>query len=77
MKVSAKELRTRTRQLLEAVERGEEVVITYRGKARARVVAIDSESVTLPDRELFGIWRDYEEAQDVEHYLDEVRRGRH
>ena len=77
MKVSAKELRTRTRQLLEAVERGEEVIITYRGKSRARVVAIDSESVTLADRELFGIWRDYEEVQDVEHYLDEVRRGRH
>ena len=69
MKVSAKDLRTRARQRLEAVERGEEVVITYRGKARARVVALDRESVTLPDRELFGIWRDYGEAQDVEHYL--------
>ena len=77
MKVSAKDLRTRTRQLLEAVERGEEVVITYRGKARAKVVAIDNESVTLPERELFGIWSDCEQAQDVEHYLEELRRGRH
>ena len=35
MKVSAKELRTRTRELLECVARGEEVTVTYRGKARA------------------------------------------
>ena len=77
MKVSAKDLRTRTRQLLEAVERGEEVIITYRGKARAKVVAIDSESVGFPERELFGIWRDHEESQDVERYVDRLREGRH
>lgn len=77
MKVSAKDLRTRTRQLLEAVERGEEVVITYRGKARAKVVALESELGRLPEQELFGIWSDYEELQDVEHYVDALRNGRH
>ncbi len=76
MKVSAKDLRTRTRQLLEAVERGEEVIITYRGKARAKVVAIDSASAEVPEGELFGIWQDHEEVQDVERYMDELRKGR-
>ena len=77
MKLSAKDLRTRTKELLEAVERGEQVIITYRGKARAKVVAIDSESPALPEKELFGIWSDYEDAQDVKRYADKLREGRY
>lgn len=38
MRASAKELRSKSNKILEAVARGEEVVITYRGKARARIV---------------------------------------
>jgi len=38
MEISAKALRQKTRLLLDAVERGEEMTITYRGRARARVV---------------------------------------
>ncbi len=44
MEISAKELRQKTRLLLDAVERGEEVTITYRGRARARVVRMESGS---------------------------------
>ena len=38
MRASAKELRTKSTKILEAVSRGEEVVITYRGKARAKII---------------------------------------
>jgi len=38
MRASAKELRTKSNRILEAVSRGEEVVITYRGKARAKII---------------------------------------
>ena len=41
MKVTTKSLRTRAREILECVDRGEPVTITYRGKPRAKLVAIE------------------------------------
>ncbi len=38
MKATAKELRVHSRELLDAVSRGEDVVITFRGKPCARLV---------------------------------------
>jgi len=80
MKIAAKDLRTRFRRLLEAVERGEDVIITYRGKPRARLVALASERIVeheeLNDTPLFGIWHDREDMEDIEAYLDKLRQGR-
>jgi len=81
MKVSAKELRTRTRELLECVARGEEVTVTYRGKARAKLVPIDqqslSETIGAATLALFGIWKDRDDAADVREYVDRVREDRY
>jgi prevent-host-death family protein len=77
VEVSVKDLRTQARRLLEAVERGEEVVITFRGKARARVVPFGEASPRPVEEELFGIWRDHPETEDVEGYVDRLRKGRH
>ena len=38
MKTTAKDLRLHTKRILEAVNRGQEVTITHRGKARAKIV---------------------------------------
>ena len=76
MQVSAKELRGQTKRMLEAVDRGEEVIISYRGKARARLVPIEPSRSMEGEDELFGIWRDHEESADVEGYLRELRKGR-
>ena len=77
MKVTAKDLRFRSKHVLEAVDRGEEVLITYRGRPRARVVPADTEP-RKPGRRtrLFGLWQDHVAAQDVEAYIDTLRRGR-
>jgi len=77
MNATAKDLRTHTRELLEAVDRGEEVVITYRGSPRARLVA----PATVPREDgeapaLFGLWRDYEAVRDVGAYVRRMRRTR-
>ncbi|NOY44299.1 MAG: type II toxin-antitoxin system prevent-host-death family antitoxin [Deltaproteobacteria bacterium] len=78
MKVCAKDLRTHTRRLLEAVERGEEVIVTYRGKPRAKLVALEPRDFPEGEvQELFGIWSDYEAVEDVERYLGELRKGRY
>jgi prevent-host-death family protein len=76
MKISTKELRTHTKQMLDSVNRGEEVIITYRGHPKARVVPLDQGSGVAEETELFGIWRDYETSTDVESFMDELRRSR-
>ena len=77
MNATAKDLRTHSRKLLEAVDRGEEVVITHRGKPRARLVPLDREVAAHEGTpELFGLWRDHAPAEDVRAYVRGLRRGR-
>jgi prevent-host-death family protein len=80
MKVTTKSLRTRAREILDCVDRGEPVTITYRGKPRARLTSIEKEKANTgsPAQELpvFGIWKDREELADINAYVREIRRGR-
>ena len=76
MKVSAKELRTDTRRLLESVERGEEVIITYRGIERARVVPLPDSAQSLEEDSLFGLWQDNDRVADVGAYVRDLRSAR-
>lgn len=79
MKTTAKDLRTNTKRILDAVERGQEVVITVRGKPRARIVPFESRKrkkrIKGKDA-LFGIWKDNPEVRNVEAYIDSLRSGR-
>lgn len=79
MHATAKDLRFNVKQLLETVDRGEEVIITYRGKACAKLVPIEANHPDKdhPDEdELFGIWKTDEQSADVEQYLRTLRRSR-
>ena len=75
MKATAKDLRFFSRQVLDAVRRGEEVTITYRGKPCAKVVPYRKRPQVQED-ELFGIWKDYEEIKDPSEYVRRLRQGR-
>lgn len=81
MQVKAKELRTDTKRILDTVDRGEEVVISYRGKARARLVGLDrgasQDRLAAADSPLFGMWRDHEALNDVETHIDKLRSSRY
>lgn len=79
MKVTAKDLRFHTKELLESVARGEEVVITYRGKPHAKLIPFSEEEdkeEALDTNPLRGIWKDDEETEDVYAYMDQLRKGR-
>ncbi len=80
MELSTKELRSHTKLALDAVQRGETVTITYRGRPSARVVRIeDSEDGKQPqstDNELFGLWADREDLDDVAEHVRTLRRSR-
>ena len=59
MKATAKDLRFRSKELLNTVNRGEEVVITFRGKPCAKLVPYGETKDQHRKSELFGkitIW---------------------
>jgi prevent-host-death family protein len=80
MEVSAKELRQKTRLVLDAVERGEEVTITYRGRARARILRLDTNlqpAESASENELFGLWADRDDLMDPSGWVRTIRKSRY
>ena len=79
MKATAKDLRVHSKGLLDAVSRGEDVVITFRGKPCARLVpyeTTDKQAVLDDKDDLFGIWADRTDIESVDEYMQDMRKGR-
>ena len=76
MKATAKDLRFHSKELLDTVNRGEEVVITYRGKPCAKLIPYLGAARKTAINELFGIWKDNESTQNVEEFVRKLRKGR-
>jgi prevent-host-death family protein len=76
MNATAKDLRFHSKELLDTVNRGEEVVITYRGKPCAKLVPFSETVKEESANELFGLWKDREEIRDVDAYVRKIRKGR-
>jgi len=78
MKATTKDLRLKTRELIAATDRGEEVVITFRGQDRARLVPLAADTTNDAGRKrnpAFGLWRDRKGS--VAEQVDELRKSRH
>ncbi|MDL1969122.1 MAG: type II toxin-antitoxin system prevent-host-death family antitoxin, partial [Deltaproteobacteria bacterium] len=56
MKATAKDLRFHSKELIDSVRRGEEVVITFRGKPCAKLVPYQEFKNKTEENEVFGIW---------------------
>lgn len=76
MKATAKDLRFHSKELLDSVKRGEEVVITFRGKPCAKLIPYEEKKEEAVKNELYGIWEDNDIVQDVEEYVRGLRKGR-
>ena len=76
MQATAKDLRFHTKELLDSVSRGEEVIITYRGKPHAKLVPLDFKEQDKVPNPLKGMWKDHPESEDVNAYVDQLRKGR-
>jgi len=76
MKATAKDLRFHSKDLLDSVNRGEEVVITFRGKPCAKLVPYQEQQKKTGKNELFGIWKDNDATQNVDEYVSNLRKGR-
>ncbi len=76
MKATAKDLRFYSKELLDTANRGEEVVITYRGKPCAKLVPYVEENSSKEEVDLFGIWKDDPNSEDVDLYVRNMRKRR-
>jgi len=76
MKATAKDLRFHSKELLETVKRGEEVIITFRGKPCAKLVPLDEQKNRETKNDLFGIWKEYDLTKNVDEYVRRLRKGR-
>jgi len=73
MVVSAKDLRFKISMLFDILNKGEDIIITYRGKAKAKLIPTNS-SKKKKDDIAFGMWSDKDE--NVEECVREMRKGR-
>jgi len=77
MHATAKDLRFRSKSLLDVVSRGEEVIITYRGKPCAKLIPLnEADKKELKSDPLFGIWQDKQDVKNVENYVRKLRKAR-
>lgn len=77
MKATAKDLRFHSKEILDTVSRGEEVIITFRGKPQAKLIPIENEKQANDvTSALFGIWKDNQSIADVTDYVRRIRKGR-
>lgn len=73
---TAKELRYRTSSILESVKKGEEVIITMRGKSIAMLRPLKKQENRFNPIG-FGLWRDRKDLRNVKEWIDEKRRSRY
>ena len=81
MEASIVDLRYRMKDVLRAIDRGETVTVTYRGKEKARLVpsgaALGRTKVNLRDHPFVGMWKDREDMADPVAYIRKLRQPRY
>jgi len=75
MTVTAKDLRFNISKLFELLSRGEEIFITYRGKAKAKLVSYNNPQDYKKTDMIFGLWKDRDDIS-VDKMVRELRKGR-
>ena len=78
MEISAKELRSKPGQIIEQASRGNEVIITFRGKKAARLIPYDRKIKEKGEQqdEIFGLWRNRQDLPSVAQQVRSLRKGR-
>ena len=76
MKATAKDLRFHSKELIESVSRGEEIVITFRGKPCAKLVPYQEVRSKTEKNELFGMWKENDMVENVPEHVRNLRKGR-
>ena len=85
MEVTIKQLRIEPGRIISQAASGQEITVTYRGKPQAKIIPIanrkknstdESENELYLSEELFGIWKDRKDIENVERFVRDQRKGR-
>ena len=78
MEVTTKELRIQPGKIIDQVANGQEITVTFRGKALARIVPIlqHSKYQDSDETSIFGMWKTHSNDKTVEDTVREIRKGR-
>jgi antitoxin (DNA-binding transcriptional repressor) of toxin-antitoxin stability system len=74
MTVTAKDLRFNISMLFDVLSKGEDILITYRGKAKAKLISYNDVSNEEKTDSIFGMWKDQD--ADVDSMVRNMRQGR-
>ena len=81
MEISIKQLRIQPGKIISMVNNGLDVTVTCRGKPSAKIIPIakesilDTKSIESKD-ELFGLWKNRKDVENVHQYVRILRKGR-
>jgi len=75
MEISVKELRAQLGRFVAMAQAGEDITITLRGKAVAKIVPIGNKQKTYSSSKLFGMWTDRGDLEDPTAYVESIRKG--
>jgi prevent-host-death family protein len=76
MKATTLDLRYKMKDILRAIDRGETVTVSYRGKEKARLVPIEAKpekELKPSDHPFCGMWKDREDMKDPVAYIRKIR----
>jgi antitoxin (DNA-binding transcriptional repressor) of toxin-antitoxin stability system len=74
MTFSAKDLRFKISMLFDILDNKEDIVITYRGKPKAKLIPFNDNSSQKKEDKLFGLWSDRD--FDIDEHVRDLRKGR-
>ena len=76
MKATTLDLRYKMKDILRAIDRGETVTLTYRGKEKARILPIEKvpeKKMKPTDHPFFGMWKDRADLADPTAWVRKLR----
>ncbi len=78
MEVSTKELKIHPGKIINQVVNGQEITVTFRGKALAKIIPLKNKINSIENDEIsfFGLWKDHDQRENVEVHVRKLRKGR-
>jgi antitoxin (DNA-binding transcriptional repressor) of toxin-antitoxin stability system len=78
MNASILDLRKNMKSVLSAIERNEQVTLTYRGNKKAVIISCNDKRERIPASEhpAFSMWANHSGLEDVNGYVRKIRKGR-
>jgi prevent-host-death family protein len=78
MEITAELLNIQPEWIISEINKGQEITITWHGKPSAKIIPINNIENIKDESgdELFGIWKNKKDVEDVDQYVRNIRKWR-